>query len=41
VGDEMVCPHCGTELEVVRLDPPELDWSWIEPADDEDWDDED
>lgn len=41
VGDEIICPHCEAELEVVSLDPPELDWSWIEPADDEDWEDED
>lgn len=41
VGDAMICPHCETELGVVSLDPPELDWSWIEPADDENWEDED
>ena len=34
LGQEVVCPHCETELEVIDLDPVELDW-----IDDEDWDD--
>lgn len=42
LGKEMICPHCGAELEVVSLDPVELDWAYAEPAEDEDdWDDED
>jgi alpha-aminoadipate carrier protein LysW len=40
VGDEVMCPHCEADLEVVSLDPLELDWAWLEPADDEDWDDD-
>jgi alpha-aminoadipate carrier protein LysW len=45
VGEEVICPHCEADLEVVSLDPLELDWAWIEPAGDQDvdddWDDED
>jgi lysine biosynthesis protein LysW len=39
VGEELTCPHCETELEVISLDPTELDWAYIPPADDEDWHD--
>jgi alpha-aminoadipate carrier protein LysW len=35
MGAMMVCPECGAELEVVWLDPLELDWPFID-----DWDDE-
>ncbi|UCC65702.1 MAG: lysine biosynthesis protein LysW [Anaerolineae bacterium] len=42
VGEELTCPHCEADLEVISLDPVELDWAYIPPADDdEDWDDED
>jgi len=42
VGDEVICPYCDAELEVVSLDPPELDWAYLEPAEDgdDDWDDD-
>jgi alpha-aminoadipate carrier protein LysW len=36
--DMVTCRTCGTELEVVDLDPPELDY-WYDP--DEDYDDDD
>lgn len=36
--DMVTCRTCGTELEVVDLDPPELDY-WYDP--DEDYDDYD
>lgn len=26
MGQQVNCPHCGTDLEVVEMDPPELDW---------------
>ena len=40
VGDALVCPHCEADLEVVDLNPVELDWAYIPPADeDEEWDD--
>lgn len=38
-GDIMVCDECGAQLEVVGLDPVELDI--VEDADDEDDDEED
>jgi lysine biosynthesis protein LysW len=42
VGEELLCPYCGAELEVVSTDPVELDWAYLEPATDEDdWDDDD
>lgn len=37
-GDTVVCDECGTELEVVGLDPVELD---IVEEDEDDFDDED
>ena len=37
LGQEVVCPHCDAELEVVEMDPLELDWAY----DDGDYDDED
>ena len=41
VGEELVCPFCEADLEVVSLDPVELDWAYFEPAvDDNDWDDD-
>jgi lysine biosynthesis protein LysW len=30
-GQQVVCPHCQTRLEVLNLEPLELDWSYIEP----------
>jgi lysine biosynthesis protein LysW len=26
VGQRITCPHCGVELEVINLEPLELDW---------------
>ena len=39
VGTKLVCPHCDAELEVIDVNPVELDWVYEES--DEDWDDED
>lgn len=39
VGKRLTCPHCDADLEVIDLDPVELDWAYDES--DEDWDDED
>jgi alpha-aminoadipate carrier protein LysW len=33
-GELILCPECGTDLEVVSLDPPKLDPA---PAEEEDW----
>jgi lysine biosynthesis protein LysW len=37
LGQQFRCPNCGDTMEVVWLDPVELDW----PVDDEDYDDDD
>lgn len=33
-GEIVVCPECGVELEVISLDPPELE---LAPEEEEDW----
>ena len=41
IGQELVCPHCDAELEVVEIEPLELDWAfdddYEEEEEDEDW----
>jgi lysine biosynthesis protein LysW len=37
LGQKMACPHCGERLEVVYLEPIELDFEFEE---EEAWDDE-
>jgi lysine biosynthesis protein LysW len=41
LGKKLTCPECDTELEVISVDPLDLDWaydySWDE--DEEDYDD--
>lgn len=39
LGKRVTCPSCGDLLEVVELEPIELDW--IYDDDDDDWDDDD
>jgi len=39
VGQEIICPGCDAELQVVDTDPIELDWTYDEL--DDDWEDED
>ena len=36
VGQPVTCPECGTTLEVMALDPVELDWMYDEPEYDDD-----
>jgi alpha-aminoadipate carrier protein LysW len=40
LGQKIICPHCEAELEVISLDPLELDWaydwSWEEDEEEED-----
>ena len=37
-GELIVCSSCGTELEVIGVEPVELDWAYLEPIDREaDW----
>lgn len=37
MGEQVTCPDCDAALEVVWLDPVELDW----PYDDDDYDEDD
>ncbi len=30
-GQYLTCPRCRARLEVVNLEPPELDWAYYEP----------
>ena len=32
LGQQVTCPECGTVMEVVGLDPIEVDWVYDEPA---------
>ena len=36
VGQKLTCPHCDADLEVISVDPLELDWAY-----DWEWEDED
>lgn len=38
IGQAVTCPYCDAELEVIDLDPVELDWAYDEEW--EDWDEE-
>jgi hypothetical protein len=36
------CSHCDSDLEVISIDPYELDWPYLEDdEDDEEWEDDD
>ncbi len=28
IGLTLICPHCEAELEVISIDPPEVDWAY-------------
>lgn len=34
VGEIIICPDCGVELEIISLDPPQVD---LAPQEEEDW----
>ena len=40
IGLSVTCPSCGDDLEVVQVDPIELDWVFYDDDedDDSDWD---
>lgn len=38
-GQLITCHNCESELEIIGLNPPELDWAYV-GDDDWDWDDE-
>lgn len=41
VGLTLVCPYCDAELEVISVDPPEVDWAydweWEEEEEEVSW----
>ena len=46
IGQKITCTECEADLEVIEVDPVELDWTYLEDEvdgedweDDEDWDD--
>ena len=50
MGQRLRCPSCDTEIEVIDVNPVELDWAYEDEDDfyddwedesDEDWDDDD
>jgi len=40
IGKVLVCPHCKTDLEVVWLDPVELDFPYTEDEDFDEFEDD-
>lgn len=40
-GQAVVCPHCGTNLEVINIDPVEVDWAYEDSGYDYGDDDDD
>ena len=41
IGQEVICPHCDAELEIVETEPVELDWAYEDDWDDEEEEDDD
>ena len=39
LGQKVVCPYCDTQLEVIDLEPLELDWA-VDWPDEDEWADE-
>lgn len=35
-GEIVYCSNCGAELEVINLEPTELDWAYLDPIRSED-----
>ena len=41
IGQKITCLECEADLEVIEVNPVELDWVYMEDElDEEDWDDE-
>jgi len=40
MGQEIACPHCDAELEVIETDPVELDWVYEDDVSDEEEDED-
>ena len=32
VGEIITCSNCGTDMEVISVEPTELDWVFLEPV---------
>ncbi len=30
IGQKLACPHCDVDLEVLSVDPPVLDWAYVQ-----------
>jgi len=41
LGQEIACPECGTWMEVVSLDPVQVDWIYDEPEYDDEEEEQD
>lgn len=41
IGQKVTCSNCGSEMEVIGINPVELDWVYEPIDDDEDFDDYD
>ena len=38
VGQKLLCPYCESEVEVIGIDPLDLDWAYdMSYDDDDDW----
>jgi alpha-aminoadipate carrier protein LysW len=40
LGQMVLCDSCGARLEIVSVNPLEVDWAYEDDEDDDDWDDE-
>ncbi len=40
IGQTLTCPHCGEELQVIEVDPVELDWAYYDEDDYDDYDED-
>ncbi|HET90402.1 MAG TPA: lysine biosynthesis protein LysW [Chloroflexi bacterium] len=40
-GDIIVCPECGVELEIIDIDPLDVDYPLDDDWEEDDWEDED
>ena len=41
VGQQVTCPHCDSDLEVISVEPLELDWAYDWSWEDEEEEDDD
>ena len=38
LGERFQCRECGTKLEVVSIQQPEVSWAYLHDVQDDDWD---